>query len=82
MTETREKVDTMIWDDHRITRSELTAATGIGKLAVMANIREPGYRKVCTRWVLKMHTIRHRTAQKTYVQNFASVMRKLEMLFG
>jgi hypothetical protein len=35
-TKTKDKADALIQDDGRITISELCAATGIGKLAVMA----------------------------------------------
>jgi hypothetical protein len=55
--ETKGKVDMLIWDDRCITTSELCATPGIRKLAVMAIIREFGYRKVCSRWVPKMLTV-------------------------
>jgi hypothetical protein len=63
-TETKDKVDTSIWDDHRITTSGLCTAIGIGKLVVMALFRKLGYRKVCSRWVPKKLNSKHKTAQK------------------
>jgi hypothetical protein len=54
----------LIWDDRSITAGELCAATGTGKVAVMAIIRELGYRKVCARWVPKMLTVEHKRARK------------------
>jgi hypothetical protein len=56
ITETKDKVDVLILSDCCIT-SELWAATGIGKLVVMAIIRELGNRKVCARWVPKMFNV-------------------------
>jgi hypothetical protein len=40
------------------------AATGISKAAVMAIIRERGYRNVCTKWVSKIFTVEHKRARK------------------
>jgi hypothetical protein len=40
--EAEEEVDALIRNDRRI-KSELCAEVGIGKLAVMAIIREPGH---------------------------------------
>jgi hypothetical protein len=71
-----DKVDMLIKDDRRIT-SEVYATIGIGKMAVMAIIRELGYRKVCARWVSKMLTVEHKAAQK----NISNTVRKTEMLF-
>jgi hypothetical protein len=48
MTEAEDKVDALIRDDSSIT-SEMCAAVGIGKLAVMDIIRGIGYRQVCAR---------------------------------
>jgi hypothetical protein len=44
-TEIKGKVDAPTWDDLRTITSELRAAIGIGKRAVMAIIEELGYRK-------------------------------------
>jgi hypothetical protein len=63
MTETKEKVDVLILDDCHVT-SKLFTTVGIEKPAGIAIIRELGYRKVCSRWVLKMLTIEHTSAQK------------------
>jgi histone-lysine N-methyltransferase SETMAR len=63
-TENKDKVDALIRDDRRITTSELCVAIWIGKPAVMAIIRELGYRKVCAKWVPKMLTVEHKTARK------------------
>lgn len=62
-TETRDKIDILMWDDRHIT-SKLCATTGSGKPVVMATIRELGYRKVGARWVQKMLTIQYKTAPK------------------
>jgi hypothetical protein len=63
-TENEDKVDADVGDDRRITASELCAAVGIGKPAVMGIVRELGYRKVCTTWVPKMLSVEHKTARK------------------
>jgi transposase len=47
--EAEENVDVLMWGDSDITTSELRAAIGIGKRAVVAIIRELGYRNVCAR---------------------------------
>ena len=44
MMEIKGKAVALICDDHRITRSELGIATGIGTLVVMTIIRELGLR--------------------------------------
>jgi hypothetical protein len=62
--ETKDKVDVLIQDDCCITISELCTAMEIGKLAIMAIIRELCYRKVCAGWVPKMLTVGHKTARK------------------
>jgi transposase len=66
--ENKDKFDALIRDDHLITTSELCAAIGIGKPAVMAIIRKLGYRKVCAKWVTKMLTVEHKTTRR-YVQS-------------
>jgi hypothetical protein len=43
---------------------ELCVTVGIGKSAVLAIIRELGYRKVCARWMLKLLTVVHKTVKK------------------
>jgi hypothetical protein len=40
------------------------AATGTGKPAITAIIREPGYRKLCARWAPKILTVEYKTARK------------------
>jgi hypothetical protein len=62
-TETKDKVAMIIQDDCHIT-SELFTTVEIEKPAGIAIIRELGYRKVCSRWVLKILTIEHTLAQK------------------
>ena len=57
------KVDALIWYDH-IMMSELCAATGTGNPAIMVTIRKLGCRKVCTRLVLKILTIKHQNSPK------------------
>jgi transposase len=52
-TETKDKFDALIRDDSPITTRELCTEIGIGKPAIMAIIRELGYRKVSARWALK-----------------------------
>ena len=47
MMETKVKVDVPFQDDHSIKTGELCTALGIGRLVVMAIIRELGYRKFC-----------------------------------
>jgi hypothetical protein len=74
-TATKDKVDGLTRDGCHIT-SELRATTAIGKLAVMAIIREPDCKKVCTRWVMKMLTVEQKTDRKYSVQNFSSVVRQ------
>jgi hypothetical protein len=75
--EAKDKVDVLIQDDCHITMNELCAAAGTGQPAVMAIIRKLSCRKVCARWVLKILTIKHRTAPypcPRSVQNFSSTM--------
>jgi hypothetical protein len=60
--------------------SELCVATGFRKPAVMAIIRELGYRKVSARWVPKTLTVEHKTARKTSVQNVSRALRNTEVL--
>lgn len=75
------KVDAMFRDDHCIT-SEICIKTLIGKLTVMAIIRELGYRKFWARRVLKVLTIEHKTTQgKHLCRNISSMVRMTEMLF-
>jgi hypothetical protein len=63
VSETKDKVDVLIQDDCHIT-DELFTTAGIEKPVGIAIIRELGYRKVCSRWVLKMLTFEHISAQK------------------
>jgi len=63
VTETKDKVDVLIQDDCHIT-SELFTTVGIEKPAGIAIIREIGYRELFSRWMLKMLTIEHTSAQK------------------
>ena len=65
-TETKDKIDMLTWDDCHITTSKLCATTGSGKPAVMAIIRELGYRKVGAKWVQKMLTIKYKNCPKTH----------------
>lgn len=53
----------LIWNDRHIT-SELCAARGTGKPAVISIIRELGYRKVCATWVPKMRTAKQKTTRQ------------------
>ena len=46
----------------------------------MVIITEHGYRRVRARWVPNMFTVEH-NSPKTYVQNFSSAVRTMEMLF-
>jgi hypothetical protein len=64
MMQTTNNIHTLIWDDSLNTTSKLCTTSGIGKQAVMAFVTKLGYRKVCTRQVLKMLTIKHITAQQ------------------
>ena len=64
MMQTTNNIQALTWDDNLNTTSKLRTTIGIGKPAVMAFITQPGYRKVCTKQVLKMLTIKHKTAQK------------------
>ena len=63
-TETKEKIDVLMWDDYHFTTSKLCATTGSGKPAVMSTIREFGYTKAGARWVRKMLTIQYKTVPK------------------
>jgi hypothetical protein len=56
-TETKDKVDPLIWDDHHIMTCELCSAIGTETWVVMIIIRELDCRKVCARWVPKMLTV-------------------------
>jgi hypothetical protein len=81
-TENEDKVDADVGDDRRITASELCAAVGIGKPAVMGIVRELGYRKVCAqRGCRKCSASNTKQPGKTSVQNFSSAVRKTEKLF-
>jgi hypothetical protein len=62
--QTTNNIHALIWDESLNTTSKLSTTIGIGKPAVMAFITQLGYRKVCTRQVLKMLTIKHITAQQ------------------
>jgi len=55
-TETKDKVDVLIWDDYHITPSELRHNRD-WKLAVVAIIRKLGCRKVSAQWVQNMLTV-------------------------
>jgi hypothetical protein len=68
-TVTKDNVDVLIQDDCHITR-ELVTTVDIGKPAGIAIVRELGYRKFCSRWVLKMLTIEHTSAQKDSCAEF------------
>jgi len=63
-TETKDAVDVPNRDGCRIAISELCAAVGIGKPAVLTIIREPVYIKFCGKCVPKMLAVKHRTARK------------------
>lgn len=76
MMETKDEVNGMIQDDCCVTTSELLTKIGIGKL-VMAIIRVLGCRTFCTVCAMKTFTIEH----KTYMQNFVSMVRKMDILF-
>jgi hypothetical protein len=52
-TETKDKVDVLIWNDCRITISEMFTVKGNGKAAGKAITRELVYRKVCAKRVPK-----------------------------
>jgi hypothetical protein len=64
MMQTTNNIQALIWDDSLNTTSKLCTTTGTGKPAVMTFITQLGYRKVCTRQVLKMLAIKHKTAQQ------------------
>jgi len=64
MMQTTNNIHALIWDDGLNTTSILRTTIGNGKPAVMAFITQLGYRKVCTRQVLKMLTIKHIAAQQ------------------
>jgi len=66
MVEAKVKVDVLIWDDH-ITVSELCASTVNGKPAVMATVIKLGCIKVCTRWVLKILTVKHQNSPRKHL---------------
>jgi len=63
MMQTTNNIHALIWDDS-LNTSKLCTTIGIGKPAVMVFVTQLGYRKVCTRQVLKMLTIKHITAQQ------------------
>jgi hypothetical protein len=64
MLKTTDNIHALIWDYSLNTTNKLCTTTGVGKSAVMAFITQRGYRKVCTTQVLKMLTIKHKTALK------------------
>jgi hypothetical protein len=64
MMQTTNNIHALIWDDSLNTTTKLCITIGIRKPAVMAFITHLGYRKACTRQVLKMLTIKHITAQQ------------------
>jgi hypothetical protein len=64
IVEIKDRVDAMILNSCCITTCELWAAIGIGKLALMAIIREVGNKKICVKLVLKIITIEHKPAQR------------------
>jgi hypothetical protein len=64
MMQTTNNIHALIWDDSLKTTSKLCTTIETGKPAVMVFITQLGYRKVYTRRVLKMLTIKHITAQQ------------------
>jgi hypothetical protein len=58
------------------TRGFFPSPKRAGNRAVMAVIRESGYRNVYARWVPKMLTVEQKTAPKTSAHNFSSAVRK------
>jgi len=80
-TETKDKADALIQDDGRITISELCAATGIGKLAVVAiseNLaRENFAQNGCRNW----SPSNTKQPENTYRQNCSSAVGETEMFF-
>jgi len=60
MMQTTNNIHALIWDDSLNTTIKLCTTIRIGKPAVMAFITQLGYRKVCTRQVLKILTIKHK----------------------
>jgi hypothetical protein len=79
VTETKDKVDVLIQDDCHIT-SELFITVGTEKPAGIAIIRELGYRKVCSKWVLNCSQSNTHQPRKTPVQYFFSTVRKTEII--
>jgi hypothetical protein len=53
-----------MWDDCRITASELCAAVGIREPAVISVIREVSFRKVCAEWVPKILTVEQKVTRE------------------
>lgn len=82
MMETKDKVDALIRDDHRITTSELWASVGIGNMVIMAKIKELGYRKICASWVPKMLTVEHKTGHKEHLSTTSPVQWKRGRCFS
>jgi len=81
MVAAKVKVDMLIWDDH-IMVSELRALAGTGKPAVMATIIKLGCIKVCTRWVLKILTIKHQNSPRKHLcKNVSSRVTRTEMFY-
>jgi hypothetical protein len=80
-TETKDKADALIQDDGRIRISEMCAATGIGKFAVMAiletMVRENFAQSGCRNCSLS-NTKQPENASR---QNFSSAVRETEMFF-
>jgi hypothetical protein len=52
----KQEVDELIRQDRRITFREITAQLGVGHHAVQKMMKVVGYRKVCSRWVLRFLT--------------------------
>jgi hypothetical protein len=76
-TETKDKVGVLIRDDCLFTTSKMCTTVWIGKLALIAIIRELGSRKGCTNWVLKMLTVELKTAQKYVCAEFLQFIEKV-----
>jgi hypothetical protein len=77
VTETKDKANVLILDDHVVT-SKLCAATGIGKLVVMKIISKIGYKRSAQHRCCTYSQSNKKQPDKTSVQNFSNSVRKTE----
>ena len=80
-TETKDKADALIQDDGRIRISEMCAATGIGKLAVMAVSENMARENFAQNGCRNCSPSNTKQPENTSRQNFSSAVRQTEMFF-